>query len=241
MTDSRTYKWLPEGWLSDLRTAGYHACNFAERVGGLDSVTDAVLLAIAGRLAALAPGLSCSAIMHIQEEPGSPYAALTSCRLPFHNDHLYFYKPPNYLLFYCDDPGEEGGDTLVVRGDEACRRLNPHLREELERVRIRVRRGDCCIARTLVTTHPLDGSKVLLFSDSSTDAQCKLELGGKLLDAAIIGEVRAVLASLEAHRQRWRAGDLLVLDNIKVLHAREAFRGRRVLRRIAVGPHAARG
>lgn len=231
---------LPHDWLTELSQTGCYAYNLAQRLGGPDQVADAVLLDIASQLAALAPGLSCGRVMHVREEPGSHYAALTQGPVPYHNDHLYFYKLPRYLLLYCDSPAQAGGDTLIVRGDEAFRQMTPALRETLEHLRVRVRMGDCCVTRSLLGTHPIDGSRVLLFADTTSDAVCILEVGGQPLDANLLAELRSLLGALQTRRHRWQRGDLLLIDNIRTMHARTAYTGPRLLRRVSIGPHAAR-
>lgn len=231
---------LPDDWLSELSRTGCFACNLAERLGGLERVTDEVLLDVASGLAALVPGLSCGRVMHIREEPGSRYAALTTGAVPYHNDHLYFYKLPQFLLLFCDSPADEGGDTLIVRGDEALRTMSPGLRERLAGLRVRVRMGDCQVTRSLIATHPIDGAPVLLFADTASDDVCILEVGGRPMEGELLEALRSLLASLDARRHRWRAGDLLLIDNLRTMHARTAYAGPRRLRRVSVGPHAAR-
>jgi alpha-ketoglutarate-dependent taurine dioxygenase len=231
---------LPEDWRTKLSSSGHLAYNLAERLGGPGAVTDDALGNIAAQLATLAPGLSCGPVMHIQEEPGATSTPLTRASVPFHNDRLFLYKPMHYLVLYCDVPAEEGGDTLLVRGDVAFRRLSTPLRESLEGLRVRIRYGECCVTRSLLETHPLDGSRVLLFFDPAIATDCTLEVDGQPLAADILTELRAVLAGAEAHRQRWRIGDVLIIDNFKMLHGRTAYAGRRLLRRVHVGPHASR-
>lgn len=231
---------LPAGALETLGETGSFGCNLAQLLGGPQHVTDAVLQDLAAALAALAPGLSCGAVMQVREEPGSRFAALTCGPVPFHNDHLYFHKPPHYLLLYCDRPALAGGDTLAVRGDQACRQMRPALKARLQALRVRVRMGDCCVARSLIARHPLDGSEVLHFADTVAQENTCLEVDGRPLEAGIVQELRALLGSLEARTQHWAVGDLLLLDNHRVLHARTAFTGPRLLRRVTIGPHAAR-
>lgn len=238
MTEALTHDLLPADWLAELSSAGCHAFNLAERLGGPGAVTDDVLRGIADRLAALAPGLSSSIVTRVQEVPETPYVTWTRGDVPFHNDSLFLCKPPHYILLYCDLPAAEGGDTLIVRGDDAFRRLGPSLREALGRHRVRVRQGDWCFTRSLLGTHPLDGSRALLFWDPGMSTDSTLEVNGQPLGADVLAQLRALLDTAEVRRHCWRRGDLLVMDNFKVLHARTAFTGPRVLRRVLVGPHA---
>jgi alpha-ketoglutarate-dependent taurine dioxygenase len=229
---------VADGWLADLCSTGYYSGNLAERLGGSSAVTDEVLLRFARRLTALGRGLSCGPVAHVEEEPGSPYTTMSRFAVPLHNDGLYLYQPPQYLLLYCDSPGAEGGDTLIVCGDDAFRRLSPSLRRRLEHMRLRIRLGDHSVTRGLLSAHPRDGVRVLLFFDPDIATTCTLESEGREVDPNILAEVRALLATSNTHRHHWRAGGLLLIDNFKVLHGRTAFTGARVLRRIVVGSYA---
>ena len=61
-----------------------------------------------------------------------------------------------------------------------------------------------------------------------------------MLPKAIVDELRALFHDANVHRHRWGVGDLLILDNFKTLHARDAFSGPRRLRRLVIGPYADR-
>jgi alpha-ketoglutarate-dependent taurine dioxygenase len=229
---------LPSAWFADLSAAGWYSFNLADRLGGPDAVSNEVLRALADRLTAVAPGLSSSGVTYVQEVSDTPYVTWTRSDVPFHNDSLFLCKPPHYILLYCDLAATEGGETLVTRADDASRQLSPALREVLERVRVRVRQGDLCFTRSLLTRHPLDGSEVLLFWDPGMSTDSSLEVLGETGDTDVVGQLRQLLRGAEVHRHAWRQGDLLILDNFKVLHARTAFSGCRRLRRLLVGPHA---
>jgi alpha-ketoglutarate-dependent taurine dioxygenase len=232
---------LPHGWLSELASAGSYSCNLAERLGGPDRVTDSVLLAIATPLTGLIPGLTCGSVTRLSELQGSPYVALSREAVPFHTENLYLYKPPYFLLLYCDAPADEGGETLLVRGDEALGHLSSGVRELLERTRVRVRYRDYCVARHLVASHPIDGSRVLLFLEPDPAVDRTLEVGAGPLDTAVLSELRGAIAACEVRQQRWQVGDLLFIDNFKVLHARTPYVGPRLLRRVVVGSNVFRG
>jgi alpha-ketoglutarate-dependent taurine dioxygenase len=232
---------LADDWLSALACAGWYSCNLADRLGGPVRVTDDVLLAIGTRLAGLFPGLTCGPVTRLSEVRDSPYVALSRGAVPFHTENLYLYKPPHYLLLYCDTPADRGGDTLLIRGDEALGCLGPGVREVLERHRVRVRYGDYCVARHLVASHPIDGTRVLLFFEPDPAVSRTLELGAGPLDPAILSELRGAIEACAPRRQRWRTGDLLVIDNFKVLHARTPYEGPRLLRRVVVGWQGKRG
>ena len=126
-----------------------------------------------------------------------------------------------------------------MRGDHACSQLRPVLKATLQQLRVRVKIGDCHVSRSLIARHPVDGSEVLLFADTVSEENTNLEVDGRPLDAGIVQELRSVLCSLSVGTQRWTTGDLLLVDNYRTLHARSAFTGPRLLRRVSIGPNAA--
>ncbi|MEE2752170.1 MAG: TauD/TfdA family dioxygenase [Myxococcota bacterium] len=55
--------------------------------------------------------------------------------IPFHHEMSQVPKPPAYLLFYCDVPPEQGGETPIVlshRVYERFRAINPEFADHLE-------------------------------------------------------------------------------------------------------------
>jgi alpha-ketoglutarate-dependent taurine dioxygenase len=238
--NSRAPDDLPESWQELLTSQGFFTCHLSDASVRNGLVSDEVLHGIASKIAQRSPGLSTGSITRIREEPASPYATLTRDAVPFHNDGLYKFKPPHYLLLYCDQPATTGGETLLARGDIAYQRLSCSTREALTRRRVRIRLDEYCITRSLIETHPLDDSSVLLFMDPEVSRNCTLEIDGQAVSSELLDELRDLISSVPPYRHTWRAGDLLLIDNFKTIHARAAFEGERELRRIVIGPHASK-
>eukprot|EP01121_Diplochlamys_sp_Union-15-3_P015779 TRINITY_DN5270_c0_g1_i1.p1 TRINITY_DN5270_c0_g1~~TRINITY_DN5270_c0_g1_i1.p1 ORF type:complete len:329 (-),score=63.89 TRINITY_DN5270_c0_g1_i1:86-1072(-) len=63
--------------------------------------------------------------------------------IPFHHELAYLTKYPSKLLFFCDTPAKEGGDTPIVRSDRICERIlkeMPDVYEKFKSLKLRYHR-----------------------------------------------------------------------------------------------------
>jgi alpha-ketoglutarate-dependent taurine dioxygenase len=214
-----------------VRQQGYFA-------GNLGPLTAGDLLRLGRQLSTLGKNLAPSPVMEVKRVPDSEYATLTRSKVPFHNDGVYRRVPPCYLMLYCQAPGSRGGDTLLARGDALARRLDRKTRNLLGRLRVRYTLGLSSASRRLLLKHPRDGTPVIFFGDPGLAENYRLAALGKTRIEDTIAALRTALGEPRAlcHRQRWQRHDLLIIDNYKVLHARTAYEGNRVLKRVEIGP-----
>jgi alpha-ketoglutarate-dependent taurine dioxygenase len=220
----------PQEWLDLLCREGFYS-------GNLGPLTPVDLLLLARQLSELGKNLVPSPVMEVKRVPRSEYVTLTRARVPFHNDGVYRRFPVSYLMLYCQAPGSRGGDTLLTRGDELARRLDRKTRALLGRLRVRSSLHGMSASRRLLLKHPRDGTSVIFFGDPGLTENFRLAAEGEMDIEPAIEALRAALGEPQTlcHRQRWKRHDLLVIDNYKVLHARTAYQGNRVLRRVEVG------
>lgn len=147
-------------------------------------------------------------------------------RFPFHTDAAHWERPARYLLLYCVSPGDGMRPTFLqdsgawqLKGDEkdlACRALWAvgHRRAWLSHVAMRA--GDRLSVRY--------------------DMDCMRPMTAESRELKAILESRIHATAQE--RIDWQAGDLLVIDNHRMVHARgDALRpdANRVLKRILLG------
>lgn len=176
-------------------------------------------------------------VVELVAREGSRYATQRAVAVPFHNDGVHLHDPTRYVLLWCDRPADGGGDTLVVRGDEVRAALAPGLAQRLREQPVTLRVGDHRTQRPWLGPHPDDGDEVLSWFDPALADGAELEAGPD--PDALVGGLRRAIAAAPRWRLAWRRGDLLVLDNLRTLHARDAYRGPRRLLRCVVGPWAA--
>jgi taurine dioxygenase len=170
--------------------------------------------------------------------------------LDFHSDAAYLRYPTRAASLYAIDVVDGASGTKFSSGKLAYRSLSADLRARVDRLhtihvmprdmyaRNRVKRLPPYYpkaARLLAPRHDVTGDRVIYISwDRQID--CIAELPVEESDA-LLDELHAyVSAPANIYDHRWRNDDLVMWDNIAVLHAREDTSkvGTRVLRRCSV-------
>lgn len=145
--------------------------------------------------------------------------------LPFHVELSHRPRPCRYLLLGCIDPGSPGAVTMVVDWRQlSFTAADLHL---LESAPVLVRSGRRSFYSTVL---PPDRS-FLRF-----DPGCLEAVDGRGRDALDLVAERLSRASPISHH--WQRGDLLIIDNWRLLHGRGptyAGSGRRLVRILVDG------
>jgi hypothetical protein len=158
--------------------------------------------------------------------------------LPRHTEQLDDPEPLRYFALGCLEASELGGATCLYDGRIAARELL-NSRPELAQVRITYSTEWRPTAAThpLVVNDPQHGSALRFRSSLKTNVVCG-PLPHSLSEADMYAEVEAALSAAVAVVHRWRPGDLLVVDNRAMIHARGPFSGtRRMVRYRYDDPH----
>lgn len=152
--------------------------------------------------------------------PRSLSAIYGTERLPFHTELGHRRQPCRYLLLGCIDPGAPASATLLVDWNRIG--LDERDLTLLESAPILVRTG----RRSFYSTILAKGREFLRF-----DPGCMEAVDRRGADALrLVGDR---LAQAWAYRQDWRTGDMLLVDNWRILHGREpssVANGRRLAR-----------
>jgi taurine dioxygenase len=168
-----------------------------------------------------------------------------------HSDHCFLEHPLWGISLYAHEVPSRGGDTVFTSATAACRRLPGELRESLRGRRAvhtyigRERLGDEIRDKTLPDTlsaehpvvwpHPVTGTPVLYVNPWMTRGI----VGRDPADSERL--LQSLLSYLDepslTYRHHWQADDLLVWDNIALLHARTDYdpAERRLLSRLQLG------
>jgi alpha-ketoglutarate-dependent taurine dioxygenase len=158
--------------------------------------------------------------------------------LPRHTEQLDDPEPLRYFALGCLEASVHGGATCLYDGRIAARTLLSS-RPELAQVRITYSTE----WRPTAATHPLivhdpQHGAVLRYRSSLKTNSVLGPLPPSLSEAGMYSEVEAALSAAVAVVHRWRPGDLLVVDNRAMIHAREPFSGtRRMVRYRYDDPH----
>lgn len=140
--------------------------------------------------------------------------------LPFHTELSHRTRPCRYLLLGCIDPGSPGAVTVLL--DWRTLGFSSEELDLLEGTPVLVRSG----RRSFYATILAPGGAFLRYDPGCLEA---VDQRGRMALALI--EDRIAAASPQAHH--WRRGDILIIDNWRVLHGRSSSdrgSGRRLAR-----------
>lgn len=129
---------------------------------------------------------------------------------PLHTEAAYWRCPPRFLLLHCVDPGADSPQGTIIM-DGAPLASGPHAKT-LRMEPWVVSAAQSSFLSTIVDTR--SRSPVLRF-----DRECMRPARLTSPSPAI---VEAYIASAPRFVHKWRAGDLLVIDNHRILHGRTA-------------------
>ena len=149
-----------------------------------------------------------------------------------HTDEAYLHSPPGIRVLYCVKPAEDGGDNILVDGflvAQALRSSEPKtfalLAREPQQFR-RVVREDGIDQRTSARVLVTDAAGVLrgvrFQPRSAGPADLESDFGRQLADANSTFEQMTLEVEYEIDL-RLEAGDAVLFDNHRMLHARQSF------------------
>ena len=180
---------------------------------------------------------------------GTPLGSFGDGEVWFHHDGSFKEIPYAATVLYAIEVTSSGGETLFANMYAAYDRLSPAMKNRLEGLRALniydyARTGRVDLDRDiskinhwthpLVIRHPDTGRKALFISPLMT---ARVEgLDPEESDALLAELFRYVDDEDVKFEHSWRAGDLVMLDNRCITHARRDFPGgeRRTLRRTMV-------
>lgn len=154
--------------------------------------------------------------------PGYPeYANANVEELGLHTDGSFEQVPPTYMLMYCEQPAEEGGDSRLASGDELFWHLRDKHQDYLATLckpsAFKITRDDRTAKRAVFTS--VNGRLRLAYR-SGNDIRLEIDpeavTGFKYIQRWLQDPVNFVDFKL-------RSGETLIFDNTRMLHGRGAF------------------
>jgi taurine dioxygenase len=181
-------------------------------------------------------------VSNLYLENGTNIGGLGNYELRWHTDQSYRERPATGAVFHAIEVPPRGGDTRWINTvlawqalDEPTRRLldgrtgsfayamyDTDITEDPEVKSIRRRTPDA--SHPLVLTHPISGERSLYFDPTQTFA-----IEGLAPDEsdALVERLREhVLQPQFQQVHHWRMGDVMLWDNARLLHSRDAFDNR---------------
>ncbi len=191
------------------------------------------------------------AVLELVEQEGAEDHIFANNYVPLHWDGMYLETVPEFQLFHCvDAPGDSDGGRTTFSSTPAALQLADSSELELwRRASGRYQRSAAHYssrsAAPIVERHPRREFPILRFCEPPVEGDASFINPSEFHYDGIAPEQRGeLLASLrrclyhpQAHyAHRWRSDDLVIADNLTLLHGREAFvhRAPRHLRRVHI-------
>lgn len=188
------------------------------------------------------------AVLELVEQEGAEDHIFANNYVPLHWDGMYLETVPEFQVFHCvDAPGDSDGGRTTFSSTPAALQLADSSELELwRRASGRYQRSAAHYssrsAAPIVERHPRREFPILRFCEPPVEGDASFINPSEFHYDGIAPEQRGeLLASLrrclyhpQAHyAHRWRSDDLVIADNLTLLHGREAFvhRAPRHLRR----------
>jgi alpha-ketoglutarate-dependent taurine dioxygenase len=177
-------------------------------------------------------------VLELVEKPDSHDSIYDSRSLPLHWDGMYMPTIPEFQLFHCADAGQfnTGGETVFVDTvgllENAQASVVDQWRAVMTTSRIAaVSHYGGSVRTALVADHPVHHVPTLRYSppvDATAGFRNPNTVTLEGLDQASMNESMAQLHRQLAHpahryEHAWRTGDVLIADNLALLHGRNAF------------------
>ena len=171
------------------------------------------------------------AVHELRVDPAADNYLYTTHEVPLHWDGAFKGEIPGMLAFLCAEapPPEAGGATVFVDSTAVWHAQAPETQARWQRASFRytterkAHYGGTFTA-DLVQAHPLTGAPVLRFAEPVNDLNpVAVEALTPEAVASQDGLVAALKRSDVTLRHVWQPGDVVLADNHRLLHGRDAF------------------
>ncbi|KMY84989.1 Alpha-ketoglutarate-dependent taurine dioxygenase [Candidatus Paraburkholderia calva] len=178
-------------------------------------------------------------LTNLRNPDGSPFGFAGDTTDFWHSDQEFREKPASIGVLYCLIPSETGGATSFAT--TAVRNLKIS-EAKLSRLRglssTRQPASTHDNAPQWIVSHPVVvanslGEEFVYVSENALDFQgCSSAVGGMIKDALLA----EILKPENIYSHHWEMGDLILYDNIQLLHRREEFQGVRLMKALKIYP-----
>ena len=173
-------------------------------------------------------------IFDVIAKPAPNNLAFTGRALDAHTDNPYRDPVPGLQLLHCLEADAEGGETILVDGFRAAERLHAAAPERFalltaHEVPFHFRDADCDL-RARGPVIALNGAGAVSAIRYNNRSAAAFDMADEVVPAFYDSyrHFARLLSEAEAEVSLgWTAGDLLILDNRRVLHGRRAYGGGR--------------
>ena len=210
-----------------FRDSYYHA-----QIGAVDDARLQRIVSIFG-----APWNDAARVMTIAKADAPRFIGETEDMIPAHNECAYTLSPPRLLALYCVENASNDGAFFTVAPGELGDSIGAEYGPSLLRARFSCQMSaEIPAFETTLVRETAIGRRLVFTSVEAMTGQplSRLTMPVDAHSGTVIQRIRTVLNDPRNRRRHvWKAGDLLVIDNLRLMHGREAFSGgARVLRHL---------
>lgn len=177
-------------------------------------------------------------VLDVVEKDDSHDGVFDSLPLPLHWDGMYMPTIPEFQMFYCKDAGplKTGGETVFVDTISLLEHAVASVVDKWSDIETTSHiPATChyggCVRSALVVEHPIHHVRTLRYSppvDGVPGFRNPHAVSYEGLDQASMEQSIARLHHCLKHpshryEHAWRTGDVLIADNLALLHGRNAF------------------
>lgn len=172
-------------------------------------------------------------VQAIKPNDNAQFIAQTTEAIPPHNECAYTEKPPRYLLLHCQESQVKKGDFYLVNGNEIISYLSHEQQVSLSQINY----------RCLVDPNQKDAYPLLRLMPDSAEWYLQYTCIGHskdwqrndhyITDSVWPNGDDYHISTLQhwlkqeafRYKHQWKAGDLLIFDNLRFFHGRDGFVG----------------
>ncbi|OED39566.1 hypothetical protein AB833_14870 [Chromatiales bacterium (ex Bugula neritina AB1)] len=176
-----------------------------------------------------APWDEAASLMTVARSDNPKFIADTEHLIPAHNECAYTETPPRLLALYCVDNSATDGAFYTVDAADFVDQLGQQYLPSLRGARFSCKMSDDAhaIGTTLIRQTDI-GEQLVFTSVAAMTGKSAYQLVNAIdeYSGTVVDHLTEVVNDPK-HRRRhlWRKGDLIVIDNLRLMHGREAFSG----------------
>jgi alpha-ketoglutarate-dependent taurine dioxygenase len=174
-------------------------------------------------------------LTNLKKPDGSPLGFAADTTDLWHSDQEFRQSPASVSMLYCLIPTENEGATSFTT--TAVRNLDIGESELSPLRRLwSTRQAASTVAHPVVETNPFTGMEYIYISQNTRDFIG--DDGENVADGEKkkIHLLEKILNPENIYSHRWKVGDVVLFDNMQLLHRREEFRGIRFLKVVKFHP-----
>ncbi|CAJ1803292.1 TPA: TauD/TfdA dioxygenase family protein [Aeromonas hydrophila] len=181
------------------------------------------------------------AVLDVKEHENATDHIFDSSYVPLHWDGMYKPTLPEFQLFHCvhAPAADEGGRTTFINTRQLLTELDGERLARWEQVHITYRIKQVVhyggqVRSPLLVPHPVSGETVLRYNEPPREGVRFLNQHALEIEGVAPGEQAAFLQDLHQrlydpryfYAHQWQGGDVVIADNLGLLHGREGFTAR---------------